>query len=152
MKPLLLFIQRLSLKSIYSLSRLINLKIPPFASASALIEHDGKILVMWLSYKRGYALPGGLLQANETFEEGLIREVKEETGLDVKVRREVSRYSSADDYPTINIVYEAIVSTGKIVSSTEGKVSWQYPKDVIYQMAHSDNRQAILEYYKLKIG
>ena len=53
-----------------------------------LIE-DGAILLVKqkLSETRAWSLPGGRLERGETMEQGLIREFKEETGLDVRVER-----------------------------------------------------------------
>ncbi|MDO4740822.1 MAG: NUDIX hydrolase [Eubacteriales bacterium] len=53
-----------------------------------LIE-DGKILLVQqkLSEKRNWSLPGGKLECGETLEQGLVREMKEETGLDVEIDR-----------------------------------------------------------------
>jgi 8-oxo-dGTP pyrophosphatase MutT (NUDIX family) len=57
-----------------------------------VIEDRGKILVLRrapsMIYKPGaWDLPGGHLGPNETFEEGLAREVAEETGLTIEVDR-----------------------------------------------------------------
>lgn len=57
-----------------------------------VIEDRGKILVLRrapsMTYKPGtWDLPGGHLAANETFEEGLAREVAEETGLIIEIDR-----------------------------------------------------------------
>lgn len=65
-----------------------------FIALKAFIERDGKILIIRESdkYHDGtqaglYAIPGGRLQAGETFDAALKREVKEETGLDVEIGR-----------------------------------------------------------------
>lgn len=53
----------------------------------ALIFHRGSILLVERggSPLKGYwSLPGGLLETGETLEEGIVREVLEETGLRVK--------------------------------------------------------------------
>ncbi len=49
-----------------------------------IVIKDGKIL---LSPQRnsGYDLPGGGVEISETLEEAVVREVKEETGIDVQV-------------------------------------------------------------------
>jgi 8-oxo-dGTP diphosphatase len=57
-----------------------------------VIEERGKILVLRrassMIYKPGaWDLPGGHLNANETFEEGLAREIAEETGLTIEIDR-----------------------------------------------------------------
>lgn len=60
----------------------------PRVSAVALIHHEGKILVGARrrgAYKGTYVLPGGGVELGESLERALVREVKEETGLDVAV-------------------------------------------------------------------
>ncbi|TAH34076.1 NUDIX hydrolase [Candidatus Saccharibacteria bacterium] len=54
-------------------------------AARAIILQDNKILVMRRNKQSGdyYTLVGGRIQDGESPEEGLVREVKEETGLDV---------------------------------------------------------------------
>ncbi len=64
---------------------------PLFVALKAFVERDGKILVLRESgsYAEGtqigrYDVPGGRLQPGEHFADGLKREVREETGLDVE--------------------------------------------------------------------
>ena len=53
-----------------------------------LIENHEILLVQQkLSDKRNWSLPGGRLERGETLSQGLIREMKEETGLDVEIVR-----------------------------------------------------------------
>lgn len=53
-----------------------------------LIENNEILLVKQkLSDKRNWSLPGGRLERGETLSQGLIREMKEETGLDVELVR-----------------------------------------------------------------
>lgn len=53
-----------------------------------LIENNEILLVQQkLSDKRNWWLPGGRLERGETLSQGLIREMKEETGLDVEIIR-----------------------------------------------------------------
>ena len=53
-----------------------------------LIENNEILLVQQkLSDKRNWSLPGGRLERGETLSQGLIREMKEETGLDVEIIR-----------------------------------------------------------------
>jgi len=50
-----------------------------------IVNKEGNILVGKRigEHAPGYSIPGGKLELGETFEEGAIREVKEETGLDI---------------------------------------------------------------------
>ena len=62
--------------------------------ATAIIIRNGKLLLIHRQ-KPGrdyYVLPGGGVDLEESFEEACIREVREETGLDVLALRLVSRY------------------------------------------------------------
>jgi len=52
-----------------------------------LIENDRILLIkQYVTAARGWSLPGGKLEFGETLEQCLIREMKEETGLEVKVK------------------------------------------------------------------
>lgn len=59
---------------------------PRIRVAGVLVE-DGQILLVEqdVSESRRWAQPGGGLELGETLEQGLVREMKEETGLDVSV-------------------------------------------------------------------
>ncbi len=52
--------------------------------AGGIVEKDGKILFQHRTDNDKWGLVGGLLELNETYLEAAIREIKEETGLDVK--------------------------------------------------------------------
>ena len=60
-------------------------------TARAIIINDGKVLVFFrrrISDGKEwtyYSLPGGHLEGDETYEEAVIREVKEEMNIDVKI-------------------------------------------------------------------
>lgn len=61
-------------------------------SSRAIIIEDGKLLTMFRrkikkdgSVKEYYVIPGGGLEENETLEENVIRELKEEFNVDIEV-------------------------------------------------------------------
>jgi 8-oxo-dGTP diphosphatase len=59
----------------------------PFLAVSAAIIRDGKVLIVRRARPpaRGvYTLPGGVVELGETIEEGDIREVREETALEIE--------------------------------------------------------------------
>lgn len=51
--------------------------------AIAVIERGGEVLLVRLSYRRAWGLPGGLLDRREQPEAAVVREVAEEVGLAV---------------------------------------------------------------------
>lgn len=54
---------------------------------AAILVRDNKILVQRDRYGNEYALPGGHIKIGETLEDGLIRETKEEMGVNIKCNR-----------------------------------------------------------------
>lgn len=54
---------------------------------TGILIEDSRLLVVkqWVTPTRGWSLPGGKLEPDETIQQCLIREFKEETGLDIKV-------------------------------------------------------------------
>lgn len=86
-----------------------------------VILKDGKVLLskQW----DGYDFPGGGVEIGETIEQALLREVKEETGLDTKVGRLISIYDSFFKLPvsqkfvhSILIYYLCDVAKGNLTS------------------------------------
>ena len=73
-------------------------------AAHALIAKDGKYLLTKRSLQNDYVpekydLPGGSLKLGETLQEGLVREVKEETGLEIEILDILNIYSNLGSYP-----------------------------------------------------
>ncbi len=60
----------------------------PVAAVGGVVIHDGAVLLVRRAYppRQGeWSLPGGQLELGESLAEGVRREVREETGLDVEV-------------------------------------------------------------------
>jgi ADP-ribose pyrophosphatase YjhB (NUDIX family) len=68
-------------------------KIVPGASA-VIVNDKGKILLQQRKDNSLWALPGGKLEIGESITEAIIREVKEETGLDVVTEYIIGIYTS----------------------------------------------------------
>ncbi|MCW4020000.1 MAG: NUDIX domain-containing protein [Candidatus Bathyarchaeota archaeon] len=68
----------------------------PIPSVEAMIMKDSTLLFLKRKnhpVKGEWWFPGGRIRKGETFKEALLREVKEETGLDIKVTRYVGTYN-----------------------------------------------------------
>jgi ADP-ribose pyrophosphatase YjhB (NUDIX family) len=62
-------------------------------SSAVVADSDGCILLQRRSDSGNWALPGGVMDIGETLAECTIREVREETGFDVRIVRIIGIYS-----------------------------------------------------------
>ena len=81
----------------------------------------------------GPAIPGGFVEVGESVEKAVIREMKEETGLDVIVIRQFKVYSDPNRDPrfhTVSVVFEC-VARGEPTGKSDAKVARVFPYDEI---------------------
>ena len=85
------------------------------------IRQGDAILLVRQSYgKRYWSLPGGVVEAGESLDQAAIREVKEETGLDIEIRRVVGLYSKPDE-EALAITLEGVVVGGMLSPTTRSQ-------------------------------
>jgi len=112
----------------------------PFLAVDGIInlqDERGRFLGIVLIERKyppvGPALPGGFVEVGERVEEAVIREMKEETGLDVIVLRQFRVYSEPDRDPrfhVVSVVFEC-VARGEPRGSDDARVARLYPYDKI---------------------
>ena len=88
----------------------------PRDSAFAIILHSRHVLLVKARDKNNWQLPGGRLEPGETPAQAVIREVREETGLQARVGRLTGRYRREDG--SIVRVY-AVRARGKLSGASE---------------------------------
>ena len=84
----------------------------PYPTADCIIydEQKGIVLIERKNDPHGFALPGGFVETGESVEHAAVREMKEETGLDVELSGIVGVYSKPDRDPrfhTLTVTYVA---------------------------------------------
>ena len=98
----------------------------PFLTVDAVIncKDDSIVLIKRKKnpYKNSWALPGGFVEYGETVENATLREVKEETGLEIELSGIVGVYSDPNRDPrghTVTVCYLANIKDGKLCANTD---------------------------------
>ena len=110
-------------------------------AASAIVTNErGEILMQRRVDNNYWALPGGTMDFGETIVQTAEREVREETGFDVRVDgivgtfsdpRHIIEYSNGEVRQQFNICFHASLLGGELHSSNESKeVRWIPPGDL----------------------
>lgn len=115
-------------------------EFPPIPSVSAVIKKGNKFLLIKPTYKRGLVLPGGVIKEGETPAQALVREVKEETGFDIKVGRLLGIYPFQKTLAGLNFCYQAFIVAGKLKASAEGEPVWLTPGQALKKLGSIDRR------------
>lgn len=106
--------------------------MPRIPIVDTIIEKDGKILLVKRNFppKGKLDIPGGYVDKNESLEDAAIREVKEETGFDVKLIQKLGEYDYFDKQEKTAYVFIGEIIGGKLKESIEGKPIWVKPKKI----------------------
>lgn len=92
----------------------------------------------------GITFPGGHVEPGESFVASVIREVKEETGLDISNVQlcGIKQWTHVNhSYRYIVFLFKTNTYSGELKSSDEGKVFWIDKKDLFnYQLANDFDR------------
>src|SRR5256886_16796558 len=112
-------------------------QISPLLGAGAIIEQDGKILLIDRSDGLGYTVPGGIVRHKETLEKCGLREVREETGYEITLTGLVGVYSKLGRDPrfrAVGIAYKGSIISGSEHGSGVGGTSWGLNDGVFWRM------------------
>lgn len=99
--------------------------------AIGVIHKDHQVLLERRAIEPGYGLwglPGGMAEQGESIKDCLIREIYEETGLHIKVKRLVDVLGGVD---VCIVGYEAEIVGGSIIKSAESLELQWFPLDNI---------------------
>jgi len=88
--------------------------------AGAVIDDSGHVLVIQRADNGHWELPGGVLELGETFEDGVVREVLEETGITVSVERLSGVYKNLDQ-GIVALVYRCHPIDGETATTEESR-------------------------------
>ncbi|NUT18750.1 MAG: NUDIX domain-containing protein [Hamadaea sp.] len=111
------------------------------AGGSAIVTDQlGRILLQRRADSGNWALPGGVMDIGETLEQCVIREVREETGLDIEITglvgiytdpAHVIAYDDGEVRQQFNITFTGTVTGGELQRSNESTdVRFVHPADL----------------------
>ncbi|MEM5829636.1 MAG: NUDIX hydrolase [Candidatus Aenigmatarchaeota archaeon] len=128
-----------------------------FPTVDIIIEKGSKIVLIKRKkepFKDKWVLPGGHVEENETVEEAAIREAKEETSLDVKLKGILGVYSDPKRDPrylTISTVFIVKPLSKKIKAGSDAaKVEWIDVRKIDWNNLGFDHLKILKDYLKYK--
>lgn len=127
-------------------------------SSAVVVDDEGRILLQRRSDSGNWALPGGAMDIGETFAQSVIREVKEESGFDVRTDRIVGIYSDpghvfayndGEVRQEFNICLACTIIDGKLAVSSESTDVRFFSLDEVSGLTmHQSIRKRIEDYLK----
>ena len=122
--------------------------------AGALIVRDGKILFQRRTDNGRWGLIGGLLEMNETYGEAALREIREETGLEVKLESFLGIFhnhhmvwSNGDAAHVISAMYVAEIVSGEPRIDEESYELRFFGRDELPELFAEDHAAALEAYF-----
>lgn len=135
------------------LNFLLGGNLPPFGCVCIIVEKEQQFLL--IERPGGIlAFPGGFMKWRESPEQALIREGKEETGLELQPQDLVGFQpgicQSIHQMSTLTLVYQGEVIGGDLRSSSEGRPVWLSADELAKRL--SPYYQSMLEQYNRHRG
>ena len=118
----------------------------PRVAVDAVLLHRGKLVLVRRGkepFKGRYALPGGFLEFGERLEDGVEREVLEETGLQAEVERLLGVYGDPGRDPrghTISVAYVLRSFGGELRAGSDAAATKAVPIDRVPRLAFDHDR------------
>jgi ADP-ribose pyrophosphatase YjhB (NUDIX family) len=98
--------------------------------AAAIVDERGHLLAVRRRDNGHWEPPGGILELDETIQAGLVREVREETGLEVELEALSGVYKNMRR-GIVALVFRCRIIGGELHPTQEAEqVSWLSPEDV----------------------
>ncbi|WP_214845615.1 MULTISPECIES: NUDIX hydrolase [unclassified Exiguobacterium] len=114
-------------------------------SAGAVVLDDhGKILLI-KGPERGWEFPGGVIELGETIEDGIIREVKEESGIDIEVTHFCGIYQNISQHVCATCWLAKAVGGTPQTSSESLEVGFFSLEEVLDMVTWSNFSERILK-------
>jgi len=114
------------------------------------VGSKGIILIKRKNIPQGWALPGGFVDYGESMEAAAVREAKEETGLDIRLIRQLHTYSDPARDPrrhTISTVFLARAS-GTPAAADDAEEIGIFSEDNLPRPLMFDHGKILTDYFR----
>lgn len=117
---------------------------PAVTTDCVVFAHDGNGLSILLiqrggePYKGAWAFPGGFLNMDETAEQGALRELQEETGLELNHVTQIGAFTEVDRDPrsrVITIAFYAFSKKCEVKGGDDAALAQWFPIDQLPKLA-----------------
>ena len=130
----------------------------PFLAVDGIIKlydenenFKGIVLIERLNKPFGLAIPGGFVDIGETVEDAVVREMKEETSLEISIESLLGVYSDPkrdDRFHTVSVVY-ICKAYGTPIAQDDAKEVFVYKIDEIpFEKLVFDHKKIILDFLR----
>ena len=123
-------------------------------AAGGVIARGGRILLQRRSDNGKWGLPGGILELNETYREGAVREMTEETGLEVKLggflgifHNHDMIWPNGDRAHVIGAYYIASIVSGEPRTDEESLELRFFAENELPELFAEDHRAAVKAFF-----
>ena len=128
----------------------------PVPAAGVILRQNHDVLLVKRKFEPRagmWSLPAGFMEYGETVEETAVRELKEETSLDVKLTRLFGVYTGCDDprNQAVLIVYEGEIVGGKFHPGDDASEVRFFPLDALPQNIAFEAHRRVLEELRQKL-
>lgn len=121
--------------------------LPPkhILSAAAIVLNENDELLLIKGPRRGWEMPGGQVEEGESLQAAAIREVKEETGIDIKIEKFCGVFQNVEG-SICNTLFLAKPIGGKETTSPESLEVAYFPISDALNMVTWKNFRERIEY------
>lgn len=121
----------------------------PLPVVSAIVLNKKREILLVLRYRNPHAgewcLPSGFVELDESIENAVIRELKEETGINGKVLRLIDTHSRYNDIygDLIWVTFEVSRTSGRVIPGDDAKDAKYFPINELPKLAFHANQRSV---------
>ncbi|KGX91419.1 ADP-ribose pyrophosphatase [Pontibacillus marinus BH030004 = DSM 16465] len=116
-----------------------------FVSAATIVINEENEILLIKGPKRGWEIPGGIVEEGESLKEAAIRETKEESGIDIEILKFCGIFQNVHK-SICNTLFLAKPIGGNFTTSTESLEVGFYPLEQALEMVTLGNFKQRIEY------